>query len=63
MQPQHPVPQAAPSSLGRGLRDMALGFGRQKNLLGMNAGYGLIQSAKECLYFLLCCWCIKELID
>ncbi|XP_015192190.1 lens epithelial cell protein LEP503 [Lepisosteus oculatus] len=63
MQPQRPVPQAAPSSVGHTLRDMALGFGRNKNLLGANFSYGLLQSLKECLYFLLCCWCIKEILD
>uniref|UniRef100_A0A8C4RLG2 Lens epithelial protein n=1 Tax=Erpetoichthys calabaricus TaxID=27687 RepID=A0A8C4RLG2_ERPCA len=63
MQPQRPMPHAAPFSPGRQFRDMALGFGRHKNLLGTNFAYGLIQSLKECLYFLLCCWCIKEILD
>uniref|UniRef100_A0A8C6TS98 Lens epithelial protein n=1 Tax=Neogobius melanostomus TaxID=47308 RepID=A0A8C6TS98_9GOBI len=66
MHPQRPLPQAMPapsSSLGQFLRDMAMGQGRGKNFLGGNFTYGFIQSAKECLYFLLCCWCIKEILD
>ncbi|XP_035259497.1 lens epithelial cell protein LEP503 [Anguilla rostrata] len=39
------------------------GLGRGKNFFGGNFGYGFIQSLKECLYFLLCCWCIKEILD
>ncbi|KAG7262891.1 hypothetical protein CRUP_032736 [Coryphaenoides rupestris] len=54
---------AMPSSLGQGLRDMAMGLGRGKNLLGGNVAHGFIRSMKECLYFLLCCWCIKEILD
>ncbi|XP_056299488.1 lens epithelial cell protein LEP503 [Pseudoliparis swirei] len=63
MHPQRPLPQATPSSssLGQQLRDM--GLGRGKNFLGGNAAYGFIHSVKECLYFLLCCWCIKEILD
>ncbi|XP_063054329.1 lens epithelial cell protein LEP503 [Engraulis encrasicolus] len=65
MHPQRPLPQAMPMppNLGQTLRDAALGIGRGKNLLGGNIAYGLIQSLKECLYFLLCCWCIKEILD
>ncbi|KAG7262889.1 hypothetical protein CRUP_032734 [Coryphaenoides rupestris] len=55
--------EAMPSSLGQGLRDMAMGLGRGKNLLGGNVAHGFIRSMKECLYFLLCCWCIKEILD
>lgn len=64
MHPQRPLPQAMPSStLGQHLRDMAMGLGRGKNFLGGNFAYSFIQSVKECLYFLLCCWCIKEILD
>ncbi|KAL0172178.1 hypothetical protein M9458_032489 [Cirrhinus mrigala] len=63
MHPQRPLPQAMPSSLGQNLRDAALRMGHGKNLLGGNVAYGVIQSLKECLYFLLCCWCIKEILD
>ncbi|XP_065101816.1 lens epithelial cell protein LEP503 [Paramisgurnus dabryanus] len=63
MHPQRPFTQAMPSSLGRNLRDAALGMGHGKNLLGGNVAYGVIQSLKECLYLLLCCWCIKEILD
>ncbi|RXN05468.1 SHC-transforming 1 isoform X1 [Labeo rohita] len=63
MHPQRPMPQAMPSSLGQNLRDAALRMGHGKNLLGGNVAYGVIQSLKECLYFLLCCWCIKEILD
>ncbi|XP_066578307.1 lens epithelial cell protein LEP503 [Amia ocellicauda] len=65
MHPQRPTPTASPASpsLGHTLRNMALGLGRNKSLLGSNFAYGLIQSLKECLYFLLCCWCIKEILD
>ncbi|XP_061885924.1 lens epithelial cell protein LEP503 [Entelurus aequoreus] len=70
MHPQRPLPQAVPaasssppSSLGQQLRDMAMGLGRGKNFLGGNVAYGFVQSLKECLYFVLCCWCIKEILD
>lgn len=63
MHPQRPLPQAMPSSLRQNLRDMAMGLGRGKNFLGGNMAYGFIQSLKECLYFVLCCWCIKEILD
>ncbi|XP_057195194.1 lens epithelial cell protein LEP503 [Triplophysa rosa] len=63
MHPQRPQPHAMPSSLGQNLRDAALRMGHGKNLLGGNVAYGVIQSLKECLYFLLCCWCIKEILD
>ncbi|KAJ0000432.1 hypothetical protein NQD34_012274 [Periophthalmus magnuspinnatus] len=67
MHPQRPLPQAMPtppsSSLGQQLRDIAMGLGRGKNFLGGKFAYGFIQSLKECLYFLLCCWCIKEILD
>lgn len=63
MYPQRPMAQAVPPTLGQNLRDLAYGFGRGKNLLGGNIAYGVIQSLKECLYFLLCCWCIKEILD
>nr|XP_057939963.1 lens epithelial cell protein LEP503 [Doryrhamphus excisus] len=68
MHPQRPLPQAMPassssSSLGQQLRNMAMGLGRGKNFLGGNVAYGFVQSLKECLYFLLCCWCIKEILD
>ncbi|XP_074509728.1 lens epithelial cell protein LEP503 [Sebastes fasciatus] len=65
MHPQRPLPQAMPtsSSLGKHLRDLAMGLGKGKNFMGGNVAYGFIQSAKECLYFLLCCWCIKEILD
>ncbi|XP_053183851.1 lens epithelial cell protein LEP503 [Scomber scombrus] len=66
MHPQRPLPQAMPassSSLGQHLRDIAMGLGRGKNFLGGNFAYSFIQSMKECLYFLLCCWCIKEILD
>ncbi|XP_061086955.1 lens epithelial cell protein LEP503 [Conger conger] len=39
------------------------GFGRGKNFFGGNFAYGIIRSLKECMYFLLCCWCIKEILD
>ncbi|GAA6108541.1 lens epithelial cell protein LEP503 [Tachysurus ichikawai] len=55
--------EAVPASLGQNLRNLAHGFGHGKNLLGRNFAYGVIQSLKECLYFLLCCWCIKEILD
>ncbi|XP_027008986.1 lens epithelial cell protein LEP503 [Tachysurus fulvidraco] len=63
MNPLHPLPQAVPVSLGQNLRNLAHGFGHGKSLLGRNFAYGVIQSLKECLYFLLCCWCIKEILD
>ncbi|MEE6491770.1 hypothetical protein FKM82_016360 [Ascaphus truei] len=53
----------APFSLGQTLRDMTVPVPRYKNVLGTNTGYSLLQSLKECAYFLLCCWCIKEVLD
>ncbi|XP_013880881.1 lens epithelial cell protein LEP503 [Austrofundulus limnaeus] len=67
MHPQRPLPQAMPASsspsAGQHLQNLAMGLGRGKNFLGGNLAYGFVQSLKECLYFLLCCWCIKEILD
>uniref|UniRef100_A0A3P9I5G1 Lens epithelial protein n=2 Tax=Oryzias latipes TaxID=8090 RepID=A0A3P9I5G1_ORYLA len=64
MKRPRPLPQAMPSaSLGQRLRDLTMGLGQGKNVLGGSFGYGFLQSFKECLYFLLCCWCIKEILD
>lgn len=52
-----------PFSMGQALRSMSLPFPRYKNWMGSNMGYSFLKSMKECLYFLLCCWCIKELLD
>ncbi|KAJ1080724.1 hypothetical protein NDU88_000918 [Pleurodeles waltl] len=57
------APLQGPFSLGQAFRDMSVPLPRSKNPLGMKLGYPLLQSLKECLYFLLCCWCIKELLD
>uniref|UniRef100_A0A8C5Q8T2 Lens epithelial cell protein LEP503 n=1 Tax=Leptobrachium leishanense TaxID=445787 RepID=A0A8C5Q8T2_9ANUR len=62
-QPSTPMVPLAPFSLGQALRNMSLPFPRYKNAAGMNYGSSFLQSMKECLYFLLCCWCVKELLD
>ncbi|XP_056123759.1 lens epithelial cell protein LEP503 [Rhinichthys klamathensis goyatoka] len=63
MNPERPLPRAMPSSLGQDLGDAAMRMGRDKGMQGGNMAYGTIQSLKDCLYFLLCCWCIKEILD
>ncbi|KAK5621467.1 hypothetical protein CRENBAI_005051 [Crenichthys baileyi] len=47
MHPQRPLPQAMPSSsLGQHLRNMTMGLGRGKNLLGGNFSYDTTESGK-----------------
>ncbi|XP_073493429.1 FAD synthase-like isoform X2 [Phyllobates terribilis] len=62
-EPHRPMVPFAPFSMGQALRSMTLPVPGYKNVMGMNLGYSVLQSLKECLYFLLCCWCIKELLD
>ncbi|CAJ0940154.1 unnamed protein product [Ranitomeya imitator] len=62
-EPHRSVIPFAPFSMGQMLQSMTLPVPRYKNVMGMNLGYNVLQSLKECLYFLLCCWCIKELLD
>ncbi|KAG9471022.1 hypothetical protein GDO78_016135 [Eleutherodactylus coqui] len=62
-EPHRPMLPLAPFSMGQALRNMTLPLPRYKNVLGANMGYSFLQSLKECLYFLLCCWCVKELLD
>ncbi|XP_004436183.1 lens epithelial cell protein LEP503 [Diceros bicornis minor] len=61
MQPRtQPLAQALPFSLGGALRDTGL----RVPVMKMNIGWeGLRQTLKEVAYILLCCWCIKELLD
>ncbi|XP_069334764.1 lens epithelial cell protein LEP503 [Eulemur rufifrons] len=52
--------QALPFSLGGALRDTGL----RLPVFKMGTGWeGLQQTLKEVAYILLCCWCIKELLD
>ncbi|KAG8535178.1 hypothetical protein GDO81_029258 [Engystomops pustulosus] len=58
-----PMLPFAPFSMGQVLRNMSLPFPRYKSGMGFGTGFTFLQSLKECVYFLLCCWCIKELLD
>ncbi|XP_025714608.1 lens epithelial cell protein LEP503 [Callorhinus ursinus] len=63
MQPRtwmQPLAQALPFSFRRALRDP----GPWVPVTKMGTGWeGLQQTLKEVAYILLCCWCIKELLD
>lgn len=55
-----PLAQALPFSLGGVLRDAGL----RVPVIKMGTGWeGLQRTLKEVAYILLCCWCIKELLD
>ncbi|XP_030159218.1 lens epithelial cell protein LEP503 [Lynx canadensis] len=61
MQPRtQPLAQALPFSFRRAL----WGTGFQVPVMKTGTGWeGLQQTLKEVAYILLCCWCIKELLD
>lgn len=61
MQPRtRPLAQALPFSFRRALWDTGLRVPVWK----MGTGWeGLQQTLKEVAYILLCCWCIKQLLD
>lgn len=61
MQPRtQPLAQTLPFSLGGVLRDTGL----RVPIMKMGTGWeGLQRTLKEIAYILLCCWCIKELLD
>ncbi|XP_025143515.3 lens epithelial cell protein LEP503 [Bubalus kerabau] len=61
MQPRtQPLAQTLPFSLGGVLRDT----GFRVPIMKMGTGWeGLQRTLKELAYILLCCWCIKELLD
>ncbi|XP_039107356.1 lens epithelial cell protein LEP503 [Hyaena hyaena] len=61
MQPwTQPLAQALPFSFRRALWGTRL----RAPVLKMGTGWeGLQQMLKEVAYILLCCWCIKELLD
>ncbi|XP_077012454.1 lens epithelial cell protein LEP503 [Tamandua tetradactyla] len=55
-----PLAQALPFSLGGALRDTGL----RVPIMKMGTGWeSLRRTLKEVAYILLCCWCIKELLD
>ncbi|KAF6293079.1 lens epithelial protein [Rhinolophus ferrumequinum] len=55
-----PLAQALPFSLGEALRDTGL----RGPVMKMGTRWeGLQRTLKEVAYILLCCWCIKELLD
>lgn len=55
-----PLAQALPFSLGEALRDAGL----QGPVLKMGTRWeGLQRTLKKVAYILLCCWCVKELLD
>uniref|UniRef100_A0A452HDS0 Lens epithelial protein n=1 Tax=Gopherus agassizii TaxID=38772 RepID=A0A452HDS0_9SAUR len=37
--------------------------GLRRGPVGLNLSYWLLDILRECAYVLLCCWCIKELLD
>uniref|UniRef100_A0A674JMV3 Lens epithelial protein n=1 Tax=Terrapene triunguis TaxID=2587831 RepID=A0A674JMV3_9SAUR len=41
----------------------AQGAGLGHGPVGLNLSYWLLDVLRECAYVLLCCWCIKELLD
>lgn len=55
-----PLAQALPFSLGGALRDAGL---RVPVVKMGTAWEGLQRTLKAAAYMLLCCWCIKELLD
>ncbi|XP_029393856.1 lens epithelial cell protein LEP503 [Mus pahari] len=58
--PTLPLTQALPFSL----RDALRGTGLQVPIIKMGTGWeGMYRTLKEVAYILLCCWCIKELLD
>ncbi|XP_043819467.1 lens epithelial cell protein LEP503 [Dromiciops gliroides] len=61
MQPRAvPVAQALPFSLSQALHDAGLRLPVTK----MGTSWGVVHRfLKEVAYILLCCWCIKELLD
>lgn len=52
----------ASGSPRRAVRAVALP-GPAKASLGLRLGYWLLQLLQECVYVLLCSWCIRELLD
>lgn len=55
-----PLAQALPFSFGGALRDA----GFRVPVVKMGTGWESLQrTLKEVAYVLLCCWCIKELLD
>ncbi|XP_072503273.1 lens epithelial cell protein LEP503 [Notamacropus eugenii] len=61
MQPRAvPVAQALPFSLSQAIHDA----GFRLPVTKMGTSWGVLQRfLKEVAYILLCCWCIKELLD
>ncbi|XP_025852673.1 lens epithelial cell protein LEP503 [Vulpes vulpes] len=61
MQPQtQPLAHALPFSFRRVLGDTGL----RVPVMKLGTGWeGLQQTLKELAYIILCCWCIKELLD
>ncbi|XP_054419090.1 lens epithelial cell protein LEP503 [Pteronotus mesoamericanus] len=55
-----PLTQALPFSLGGALRDAGL---RVPTVKMGTRWEGLQRTLKEVAYILLCCWCIRELLD
>ncbi|XP_062048371.1 lens epithelial cell protein LEP503 [Lepus europaeus] len=55
-----PLAQVLPFSLGGVLRDAGL----RVPVIKMGTGWqNLLRTLKEIAYILLCCWCVKELLD
>lgn len=44
-------------------RGMARPYPYYKSGNMFNVGYWCLESLRECLYLLLCCWCLKEILD
>uniref|UniRef100_A0A670JIP5 Lens epithelial protein n=1 Tax=Podarcis muralis TaxID=64176 RepID=A0A670JIP5_PODMU len=45
----------------RAARPLALPYYKSGNVVSL--GYWALQALRECLYVLLCCWCLKEILD
>uniref|UniRef100_A0A8C3IP99 Lens epithelial cell protein LEP503 n=1 Tax=Chrysemys picta bellii TaxID=8478 RepID=A0A8C3IP99_CHRPI len=60
---RYPLAQLAPYPLRRAVRGMVLPGPLPKGPVGLNRSFWLLDVLRECAYLLLCCWCIKELLD
>lgn len=58
-----PPAPLAPHPLQRAGRGLGLLGPLSKDPVGLSLRYWLLDALRECVYLLLCCWCIKELLD
>lgn len=55
--------QPGPYPLWRSARAVALPGPPTKRFVGLSLGCWLLRLLRQCVYALLCCWCIHELLD